>query len=374
MIPLNRNLAPLQRSGIRVFTNLARQTPDCVLLTIGEPDFATPEAIKAAAREALGRDETHYAPNQGTPELRRAIADFETNRGLPTGENQVLVTVGATGALYTALTGIINPGEEVIILTPAFSLYETVVTAAGGKPVLLDISESGFQLTPALLGGAVTEKTKAIILNSPCNPTGTVLNEDSLAAVKAAVLEKPIFVVCDNVYQALSYGPCPDLSLDRELKDQLILCQSFSKPYAMTGWRLGYLVCPEYVMDRLLLLSAGTIAAVPTFLQEAGLSALKQDVSPMREIYRRRRDYVTSRLTRMGLDFPAPEGAFYVFVDIRKFGMTSDEFCTRLIKEGKLAAVPGSCFGVEGYLRLSYCYADEELRKGLDRLEAFIKR
>lgn len=134
MIPLNRNLAPLQRSGIRVFTNLARQTPDCVLLTIGEPDFATPEAIKAAAREALGRDETHYAPNQGTPELRRAIADFETNRGLPTGENQVLVTVGATGALYTALTGIINPGEEVIILTPAFSLYETVVTAAGGSP------------------------------------------------------------------------------------------------------------------------------------------------------------------------------------------------------------------------------------------------
>ena len=278
MIPLNRNLAPLQRSGIRVFTNLARQTPDCVLLTIGEPDFATPEAIKAAAREALGRDETHYAPNQGTPELRRAIADFETNRGLPTGENQVLVTVGATGALYTALTGIINPGEEVIILTPAFSLYETVVTAAGGKPVLLDISDSGFQLTPALLGGAVTEKTKAIILNSPCNPTGTVLNEDSLAAVKAAVLGKPIFVVCDNVYQALSYGPCPDLSLDPELEEQVLLCQSFSKPYAMTGWRVGYLRCPAYVMDRLLLLNAAEIAAVPKFLQHAEARALEQDV------------------------------------------------------------------------------------------------
>ena len=257
---------------------------------------------------------------------------------------------------------------------PAFSLYETIVTIAGGRVVPLDVSRTGFQITEEALTPLVNEKTKAIILNSPNNPTGVVLNAESLAAVKRAVLGKPIFVISDNVYSLLSYGPCPDLSLDGALKDQLILCQSFSKPYAMTGWRLGYLVCPEYVMDRLLLLSAGTIAAVPTFLQEAGLTALKQDVSPMREIYRRRRDYVTSRLTKMGLEFPEPEGAFYVFVDIRKFGMTSDEFCTRLIKEGKLAAVPGSCFGVEGYLRLSYCYADEELKKGLDRLEAFIKR
>ena len=187
------------------------------------------------------------------------------------------------------------------------------------------------------------------------------------------MLGKPIFVVSDNVYSLLSYGSCPDLSLDPDLKQQLLLCQSFSKPYAMTGWRLGYLVCPEYVMDRLLLLSAGTIAAVPTFLQEAGLAALGEDTAPMREIYRRRRDYVTHRLTQMGLDFPEPEGAFYVFVNIQKFGMTSDEFCTRLIREGKLAAVPGSCFGVEGFLRLSYCYSEEELKKGLDRLERFIK-
>ena len=373
MIPLNRNLAPLQRSGIRVFTNLARQTPDCVLLTIGEPDFATPEAIKAAAREALGRDETHYAPNQGTPELRRAIADFETNRGLPTGENQVLVTVGATGALYTALTGIINPGEEVIILTPAFSLYETVVTAAGGKPVLLDISDSGFQLTPALLGGAVTEKTKAIILNSPCNPTGTVLNEDSLAAVKAAVLGRPIFVVCDNVYQALSYGPCPDLSLDPELEEQVLLCQSFSKPYAMTGWRVGYLVAPEETLERLLLLCAAQIAAVPTFVQAAAQKALEVDTEPMRQIYAERRAYVLSRLEGMGLSFPTPEGAFYVFPDISKYGIPSWEFCTRMIREGRLAAVPGVCFGAEGYIRLSYCYSDEELKAGLDNMEAFLK-
>ena len=374
MIPLNSNLSSLKRSGIRVYTNMAREIPDCAMLTIGEPDLDTPQPIKEAAWAALEQGQTHYAPNQGIPALRQAVADYETARGNATTPEQVLITVGSSQALFTALVGILNPGEEVIVPVPAFSLYETIVTIAGGKVVPLDVSRTGFQITEEALTPLVNEKTKAIILNSPNNPTGVVLNAESLAAVKKAVLGKPIFVISDNVYSLLSYGPCPDLSLDGALKDQLILCQSFSKPYAMTGWRLGYLVCPEYVMDRLLLLSAGTIAAVPTFLQEAGLTALKQDVSPMREIYRRRRDYVTSRLTKMGLEFPEPEGAFYVFVDIRKFGMTSDEFCTRLIKEGKLAAVPGSCFGVEGYLRLSYCYADEELKKGLDRLEAFIKR
>lgn len=373
MIPLNSNLSSLKRSGIRVYTNLARETPDCAMLTIGEPDLDTPQPIKDAAWEALNRGCTHYAPNQGTPALRQAVAEYETRRGNPVNPAQVLITVGSSQALFTALLGILNPGEEVIVPIPAFSLYESIITAAGGKVVPLDVSKTGFQITREALDSLITEKTKAIILNSPNNPTGTVLNEQSLAAVKAAVLGKPIFLVVDHVYSLLCYAPCPDLSLDRDLKEQVILCQSFSKPYAMTGWRLGYLVCPEYVMDRLLLLSALTIAAVPTFVQEAGVTALEQDVSPMREIYRRRRDYVTARLRRMNLEFPEPEGAFYVFVNIRKFGMTSDEFCTRLIREGKLALVPGSCFGAEGWIRLSYCYSQRELEKGLDRLEGFLK-
>ncbi|MDY4755122.1 MAG: aminotransferase class I/II-fold pyridoxal phosphate-dependent enzyme [Candidatus Faecousia sp.] len=374
MIPLNSNLSTLKRSGIRVYTNMAREIPDCAMLTIGEPDLDTPQPIKNAAWASLNQGHTHYAPNQGIPALRQAVADYETGRGNPTGAEQVLITVGSSQALFTALLGVLNPGEEVIVPVPAFSLYETIITVAGGKVVPLDVSKTGFQIDSQMLNSLITPKTKAIVLNSPNNPTGVVLNEQSLTAVKEAVLGKPIFVISDNVYSLLSYGPCPDLCLDEELKQQLILCQSFSKPYAMTGWRLGYLVCPEYVMDRLLLLSALTIAAVPTFLQEAGVAALKEDTTPMREIYRRRRDDVTQRLRQMNLDFPEPEGAFYVFVDIRKFGMSSDEFCTRLIREGKLAAVPGSCFGVEGYLRLSYCYSDEELKKGLDRLEAFIEK
>lgn len=372
MIPLNANLAPLKRSAIRVYTNLARQTPDCAMLTIGEPDFDTPEGIRQAAWAALQLGQTHYAPNQGTQALREAIAAYETRRGNATTSQEVLVTVGSSQALFTALLGILNPGEEVIVPVPAFSLYETIITIAGGKMVPLDITATDFQIDAAALNRLITPKTKAIVLNSPNNPTGGILNRQSLEAVKQAVLGKPIFIVSDNVYSALSYAPCPDLSLDGALKEQLLLCQSFSKPYAMTGWRLGYLVCPEYVMERLLLLSAGMIAAVPTFVQAAGVAALREDVAPMREVYRRRRDYVTARLDAMGLRYPQPQGAFYVFPDIRKFGLRSDAFCQRLIQQGKLAAVPGSCFGVEGFLRLSYCYREQELEKGMDRLENFL--
>ena len=374
MIPLNQNLATLKRSAIRVYSNLARETPDCAMLTIGEPDFDTPEAIKAAACAALNAGQTHYAPNQGTLALRKAVAEFETARGNATEAENVLITIGACHALFTALFGILNPGEEVIVPTPGFGLYETIATIAGAKTVALDVTKTGFQITKEALEAAITPKTKAIVLNSPCNPTGVVFNEESLAGIKEAVLGKPIFLICDNVYNQLTYGEsCPDLSLDKDLKDQIILCQSFSKPYAMTGWRVGYLTCPAYVMDRLLLLSAAEITAVPTFLQEAAVTALQTDPSPMRETYRKRREYVCTRLREMGLIFPEPEGAFYVFVDISKFGMDSGTFCTRMIKEGKVAAVPGSCFGAEGYLRLSYCYSDEELKKGLDRMEAFLR-
>ena len=374
MIPLNQNLSTLKRSAIRVYSNLARETPDCAMLTIGEPDFDTPEAIKAAAWAALRDNQTHYAPNQGTLALRKAVAEFETNRGNATEADNVLITIGACHALFTALFGILNTGEEIIVPTPGFGLYKTIATISGAKTVPLDVTKTNFQITKEALEAAITDKTKAIILNSPCNPTGVVFSEESLAGIKEAVLGKPIFIICDNVYNQLTYGEtCPDLSLDQDLKDQLILCQSFSKPNAMTGWRVGYLTCPGYVMDRLLLLSAAEITAVPTFLQEAAVTALQTDPSPMREIYRKRREYVCTRLREMGLSFPEPEGAFYVFVDISKFGMDSGTFCTRMIKEGKVAAVPGACFGAEGYIRLSYCYSDEELKKGLDRMETFLK-
>ena len=373
MIPLNSNLGELQRSGIRLFTNMAKEVPDCVLLTIGEPDFDTPEPIKAAVMAALSQNQTHYAPNQGIEPLRKAVAEYETARGMACGAEQVLITVGATGALYTALTGILNPGDEVIIPTPAFSLYETITLAAGAKPITLDIAKEGFRITDEALRACITDKTKAIVLNSPNNPTGAVLSEESLAAVKRAVLGKDIYVICDNVYNQLAYGPVPDLSLDGDLREQVLLCQSFSKPYAMTGWRVGYLIGPQAVMDRLLLLHAAQVAAVPTFIQSACVQALKTDVSPMAREYRARRDYVMERLEKMGLTFPKPEGAFYIFVDISRYGLTGEEFCRRMIREAAVAAVPGSCFGAEGFIRLSYCCAVDRLALGMDRLEAFLK-
>ena len=369
---MNRNLSRLKRSGIRRFTNLAKTVDGCVMLTLGEPDFDTPQAIKAAALTSLFQNETHYAPNQGLETLRAAIAGYETRRGMACEKEQVLVTVGASGALYTALTGILNPGDEVIVPTPAFPLYESIITMAGATLVPLDTKASHFQIDEAALASCVTDKTKAVLLNSPNNPTGVVYTRESLENVKKAILGKPIFLLCDNVYQALSGADVPDLTLDNDLRSQVLLCQSFSKPYAMTGWRLGYLVGEEEVIERLLLLNAAQVASVSTFIQAAGIAALEEDPAPMAQSYRRRREYVCQRLTAMGLPFPEPQGAFYVFPDISRFGLSSEEFCTRLILEGKVAAVPGSCFGCEGHIRISCCCSDSALQTGLDRLEAFI--
>ena len=373
MIPLNQNLSGLRRSAIRVYTNLAAATPGCIKLTLGEPDMETPANIRAAAAAALEAGQTHYAPNQGIPELRRSVAEYETRRGNAVTEDQVLVTIGATQALNIALTGILNPGDEVIIPTPAFSLYDSIVKAAGGSSVFLDLTKTGFQIEERALKKVLTPRTRAIVLNSPNNPTGVVLNRDSLSAVSAALREAPdCWLICDNVYGALAYTEVPDLSLEPALRNRVLLCQSFSKPYAMTGWRVGYLVAPEETLERLLLLSAAQIAAVPTFVQAAAQKALEVDTEPMRQIYAKRRSYVLSRLEGMGLSFPTPEGAFYVFPDISKYGIPSWEFCTRMIREGRLAAVPGVCFGAEGYIRLSYCYGDEELKAGLDNMEDFL--
>lgn len=369
MIPMNSNLALLQRSGIRRYTNLAKEVPGCIMLTIGEPDFDTPEPVKEAVGRALAENRTHYAPNRGIEELLAAVAEKEDCT-----KEQLIITAGATEALFTALVGILNPGEEVVIPTPAFPLYESIVRIAGGVPRFLDTKSAGFQLTREDLRAVVSEKTKAIILNSPNNPTGAIFSDAALQAVKETVLGKDIFVICDNVYQQLCDSPCPDLSRDPDLRQQILLCQSFSKPYAMTGWRVGYLKGPENVMDRLLIIHAAQISSVPTFVQAACLTALEQDPTPMARSYARRRRYVCDRLKKMGLSFPKPEGAFYIFPDISRFSVPDEVFCTRLIREGGVATVPGSCFGCPGHIRISYACADEMLETGLDRLERFISQ
>ena len=369
---MNKNILNMKPSGIRRFTALAKATPGCKMLTIGEPDFDTPVPIREAAEKAMASGLTHYAPNKGTDALRSAIADYETKRGMTCTADNILVTVGATGALNTALTGLLNPGEEVIIPIPAFPLYESITVAAGAVPVFLDLKKSNFQIEKSALEAVISPKTRAIVLNSPNNPTGCVLNEESLRIVAELAVEHDFYILCDNVYAALSTERLPDLTLVPELRERVILCQSFSKPWAMTGWRIGWLAATPALIDKFTLLQAAQIASVPTFLQKAAETALTVDPGDMAAVYRKRREYVCGRLDAIGLTYPTPEGAFYVFPDISKFGMDSECFCTRLIEEGGLAAVPGSCFGGEGHIRLSYCYSDDELRESLDRLEKFI--
>ena len=370
---MNQKLLQMKPSGIRRFTAMAKAVPGCKMLTIGEPDFDTPAPIRAAAAKAMDMGLTHYAPNKGTDALRQAIAAYETDRGMACTMDNILITIGAAGAINTALTGLLNPGEEVIIPTPAFPLYESIAISAGAVPVFLDLKKTGFQIEKAALEAVITPKTRVIVLNSPNNPTGSVLGWDSLNAVAELAEKYDFYILCDNVYGALSEEILPDLTLVPELRRRVLLCQSFSKPWAMTGWRIGWLAAPAELIDKFYVLQAAQITSVPTFLQKAAQTALTISPADMAAVYRKRRDYVCKRLDQMSLTYPKPEGAFYVFPDISPFGMDSEEFCTRLINEGGLAAVPGSCFACEGHIRLSYCYSDEELKESLDRLEKFIR-
>ncbi|MDD3193954.1 MAG: aminotransferase class I/II-fold pyridoxal phosphate-dependent enzyme [Oscillospiraceae bacterium] len=370
---MNAALLGCQPSGIRKFTALAKARPGCLSLTIGEPDFNTPDPVKEAAKSALDQNQTHYPPGVGERYLLERISQFEREKnGVSYGPDEIIVTDGATEGLYLALRGILNPGDEVIVPTPTFGLYEPLVTLSQGRYVPMDTCADKFQLTAENLARHVSPRTKAILLNSPNNPTGSVYTPASLNAVYQLAKSRDLFVICDDVYAQLVYGPYQSFSQYQDIREKILLVQSFSKPYAMTGWRMGYLCAARPVAEQLAKLHSYTVVSAVSFLQRGCAAALDYDPSPMINSYRRRRDYVYGRLTEMGLSVQKPNGAFYLFPSIQKFGLDSETFCLRMINEGNLAAVPGSCFGADGYIRLSYCYSDEELCQSLDRLEAFL--
>ena len=373
---LNQAVYGAKRSAIREFSRLAAQTPGCVRLTLGEPDFDTPVPIRAAAKDALDAGETHYIENSGTRALREKIAAFEREKnGLPYAAEDVVVTVGATEALFAALFGVLNPGDEVIVPTPAFVLYERVIGLCRGVFVPLDTEPDGFQVRPARLEALITPRAKAIVLNSPNNPTGCVLDRESLEAVRAAAEEHDLFVICDDVYRRLCYEPgYHSFAEYQTLRDRIIVVQSFSKPYAMTGWRMGYLMADAPVRERLELIHQFMVTSAPAPFQRACVAALDCDPAPMIAEYRARRDYALRRLTAMGLETPRPGGAFYAFPSIARFGLDSTAFCTRLLREDGVAVTPGAAVGADGRIRVSYCCGMDALKEGLDRLERFVTR
>ena len=372
---LNSALYDLQSSPIRAFSQLAAQTPDCVRLTLGEPDFSTDPAICAAVQEALRAGETHYIENNGTAALREAIAAYErVQHGFVCAPEDVIVTDGANEALFVALFGVLNPGDEVIVPTPAFVLYERIAALCRASFVPMDTTADGYQIRPENLRAHVTPRTKAIILNSPNNPTGCVLDAESLDTVRALAEERELFVICDDVYRALCYTPdYRSFSAFDTLRDRILLVQSFSKTFAMTGWRMGYLIADAPVRARLSLLHQFLVTSTPAPFQRACIAALQTDPAPMVSAYAARRDLVLRALREMGLETAVPQGAFYAFPSIARFGMGSTTFCTRLLQEAQVAVTPGAAFGADDHIRISYCTDTETLQKGLDRLARFVR-
>ena len=284
------------------------------------------------------------------------------------------MTVGATEALFASFSTILNAGDEVIIPTPAFGLYEALVELRQGVPVSLPTEDNHFQIDPEALRAAITPRTKAIILTSPNNPTGCMYSKETLDAIHDVLKDKPIFVLCDDVYRTLVYKEgYHSFAEYQDMRDRIIVINSFSKPYAMTGWRLGYCMADAPIMDRIQVFHQYAVTSVPAFVQKACVTALHTPTDDVVEIFRKRRDYVYKRLTDMGLEVEEPTGAFYMFINIQKFGMDSLTFCRRMLQEGLVGVIPGIYFGTEGYMRLSYCYSDADLKEGLDRIEKFIK-
>ena len=372
---LNTALYRVAPSPIRAFSQLAAQTSDCVRLTLGEPDFSTDPAICAAVQEALRAGETHYIENNGTAALREAISAYERERhGFVCDPGDVIVTDGANEALFVALFGILNPGDEVLVPTPAFVLYERIAALCRATFVPMDTTADAYQIREENLRAHVTPRTKAIILNSPNNPTGCVLDGESLAAVRALAEEREIFVLCDDVYRELCYTESyQSFSAFSDLRDRSLLVQSFSKTYAMTGWRMGYLIADAPVRERLSLLHQFIVTSTPAPFQRACIAALQTEPAPMVAAYAARRDLVLRALQEMRLETAVPQGAFYAFPSIARFGMDSGTFCTRLLREHRVAVTPGAAFGADDHIRISYCTDTDTLQTGLDRLAAFVK-
>ncbi len=378
-LPMNTSLATLKPSGIRRINALATQHPGCITLALGEPDFPTPDVINAEVTAALDRGDTHYPPNNGRPALREALSAYMGDAGLTFSADEVILTDGATEALSAAFMSMLNPGDEVIIPTPAFGLYESIVVANHAKAVFLDTEPAQFQIDEDALRACVTPATKAIVICSPNNPTGCILNAASLDAVAHVAEQAGIYVVCDDVYNRLVYVDGYERFAQRhpELREQTVVIESFSKPWAMTGWRLGYTIAPAQITERIKKVHDFLTVGAAAPLQEAVVTALNLDDSYYQEVldlYTAKRDLFCQGLDSIGLEHNVPQGAYYVMMDISEFGYDSDlEFCEDLASKVGVGAVPGSSFfrePVNHLIRFHFAKRDETLNAALENLKS----
>ncbi|WML67325.1 MAG: aspartate aminotransferase [Methanoregula sp. SKADARSKE-2] len=375
MKPLSRKIAAVTESATIAISNKAkamqRQGIDVISLSIGEPDFDTPKHITDACIDALNRGETHYAPSNGIPELTSAIAEkIVTENKFPCTPQQVVVAPGAKQAIYEACEVVLDPGDETIILTPAWVSYEPCIQIAGGKPVLHEINQRTFQLDDSLLE-KVNKKTKMIIVNSPSNPTGAVFNKTSMQLVADLCEDKDIYAMSDEIYEKMIYGK-EHLSLASlgDMHQRTITINGFSKAYAMTGWRLGYAAAPKEIIVEMSKVQQHSVSQATTFAMFGAVAALKGDqscVEEMRQEFDRRRRYVITELAAMGYEAAPAEGAFYAFVKVK--GGDDVEVASRWLEMGHVAATPGSAFSAPGWIRLSYAASMEKLKEALARIK-----
>ena len=381
--PISKKVMEIEPSGIRKFFDVVSEMKDAISLGVGEPDFDTPWRVREEGIYSLEKGRTFYTSNAGLKELRLEIGNYISRKYdlHYDAMHEIMVTVGGSEAIDLALRAMVEPGDEVLIPQPSYVSYLPCAVMADAKPVIINLrAEDEFKLTKDELIATITPKTKILVLPFPNNPTGAVMSREELEELVPVIIENDLYVISDEIYAELTYsGSHVSIASLPGMHDRTVTINGFSKAFAMTGWRLGYAIAPKIIMEQMIKLHQFAIMCAPTNSQFAAVEALRNcddEVRKMVEAYDQRRRFLIDSLRNMGLECFEPFGAFYVFPSIKKFGLTSDEFANRLLQEEKLAVVPGTAFGVcgEGFLRIYYAYSLNDLKKGLDRLQSFIKK
>ena len=384
MKPISKLISNMKPSGIREFFNYASERPDVISLSVGEPDFVTPKPIIDAAKRSLDEGKTFYTSNQGLPLLREKISKYFKERfNVHYDKDEIILTSGSSQGIITALLAVINPGDEIIVTEPTYICYTPDIEMCGGVPVVIPLSsDNGYKLTPDILKRYITDKTKAIFLSYPNNPTGAIMTKEDLELLVPIIKQHDLYVISDEIYAELTYnkqGHYSIASYDQDMRDRTILISGFSKAFAMTGWRLGYVCAHKHILNEILKIQQYIMLSAPTNAQYGAITALDEcipDMLTMVREYNSRREYLLNSFQELGIDCYHSLGAFYLFPNIKQFNMSSREFCLKMLNEYNVLVVPGTAFGDsgEGYIRVSYAANMDKLKEFIKALKTLINK